>query len=272
VSGIEEELRQLGCEVRLACPALGIRRADTGSSYVVDTPDGEIAADGIVVAVPAGHAAALLANLAPEAAVQLSTITYGSVVVVTFAVDGPLPALLDGWTGVLVPRIEGRLTTAVTLLSVKWPWTSTDYPDQRLVRVSAGRNGDTRIAALNDADLGRNLAQELAELTGITVPPERPRPTAEARAPATATSVSPLAHPLPPEGRPTTCHVQRWDESFPQYAPGHAARIGIVQRALAQQGGIALAGAALGGIGIPACITSGERAAALVSAAVAASA
>jgi oxygen-dependent protoporphyrinogen oxidase len=58
--------------------------------------------------------------------------------------------------------------------------------------------------------------------------------------------------------------VQRWRQAFPQYLPGHLGKIERARAALGQLPAIALAGASLGGIGIPACLTSGERAAAEV--------
>jgi oxygen-dependent protoporphyrinogen oxidase len=251
VSGVEQELQQLGCEVRLGCTALRIRQAADGS-LLVGTSGGDITADGIVLALPAGPAAALLSEVAPEATELLAAITYGSVAVVTLAYDEPAPAAFEGWTGVLVPRVEGTVMTALTLLSQKWPWMgeprcATAPPDDAgtrtdsmLVRVSAGRHLDDRIDHLDDAELARTVESELAELTGI-------------KAPA-------ASH-----------HVQRWHGALPQYVPGYAAGIRAVRGALAHTAGIDLAGAALGGIGLPACITSGERAAETVRARIAAS-
>jgi oxygen-dependent protoporphyrinogen oxidase len=54
---------------------------------------------------------------------------------------------------------------------------------------------------------------------------------------------------------------------LPQYAPGHPARVAAARAAL--PAGLALAGAAFDGVGIPACIRSGRTAAEDVLAAVA---
>jgi oxygen-dependent protoporphyrinogen oxidase len=52
--------------------------------------------------------------------------------------------------------------------------------------------------------------------------------------------------------------VQRWGGALPQYAVGHLDRVaGLTEPAE----GVALAGAAYGGVGVPACIASGRRAA-----------
>jgi oxygen-dependent protoporphyrinogen oxidase len=55
--------------------------------------------------------------------------------------------------------------------------------------------------------------------------------------------------------------VQRWGGALPQYAPGHLDRAAAARAALASHRGIALAGAAYDGVGIPACVASGETAA-----------
>jgi oxygen-dependent protoporphyrinogen oxidase len=60
-------------------------------------------------------------------------------------------------------------------------------------------------------------------------------------------------------GEPTETAVHRWPDAFPQYAPGHLPRLAEVQRSLPAH--LALAGALLGGVGLPACIGSGRAAA-----------
>jgi len=231
VARLEDDLCRLGCEVRLNSRALRVAPAGTGTGYFVDTANGRLAADGIVVAVPADLAATLVGEMAPEAGRLLGEIVYASVAVVTFAFDQQAPESLAGWSGVLVPRVEGALTTAVTLLSQKWPWMSSLSTARSLVRVSAGRHLDARITTMSDTDLALALAGELAQFIGIGA-------------------------------APVDYQVARWDRAFPQYAPGHAARIRRSLAALGEHPGVELAGASLGGIGIPACLTSGERAAA----------
>jgi oxygen-dependent protoporphyrinogen oxidase len=55
--------------------------------------------------------------------------------------------------------------------------------------------------------------------------------------------------------------VQRWGGGLPQYAPGHLDRVAGARTSLADLPGLALAGAAYDGVGIPACVASGESAA-----------
>ena len=61
------------------------RRAGGGPAWVLHTGEGPVVADGVVLAVPAGPAADLLAPHDDDAATLLRGIDYASVGVVTFA-------------------------------------------------------------------------------------------------------------------------------------------------------------------------------------------
>jgi oxygen-dependent protoporphyrinogen oxidase len=186
-------------------------------------------ADAVVVAVPAREAAGLLRPLSSEAAAELATIGYASVAQVVVeiprhGVDRELDA-----SGILFPRGEGTLLTACTWLSSKWAHYR--RAGSVLLRLSSGRYGDERPAALADAQLAERLLAELSEVVPVTA-------------------------------RPVATRVVRWRRAFPQYAPGHAALVDRAVGALAASAPtIRLAGAAYRGIGIPACIESGRSAA-----------
>ena len=62
---------------------------------------------------------------------------------------------------------------------------------------------------------------------------------------------------------PAAAWLQRWGGALPQYSPGHRDRVAYARQQLPP--GLALAGAAFDGVGIPACVASGERAAEDVS-------
>ena len=64
--------------------------------------------------------------------------------------------------------------------------------------------------------------------------------------------------------QPTETSVTRWRGAFPQYRPHHGERIAAIERVL--PAGLALAGASYRGMGIPACVADGERAAARIRA------
>jgi protoporphyrinogen/coproporphyrinogen III oxidase len=190
-------------------------------------------ADAVVLAVPAARAAVLLAPITPEAAGALSTISYASVAVVTLSLaERAIGDELTG-TGFLVPRtstIDGRpaLITGCTYLDRKWPHLA--RPGDQLVRASVGRRGDHRQQDLDDDELTASVVGELAQLVDL-------------------------------DGAPLASRVTRWDDAFPQYDVGHLVKVGAIEKAVRAHAGLAVAGAAYRGVGIPACIGSGRTAA-----------
>jgi oxygen-dependent protoporphyrinogen oxidase len=68
------------------------------------------------------------------------------------------------------------------------------------------------------------------------------------------------------ELEPRAQRVTRWVESFPQYRPGHEVNVAQLDSQLLRDApGVVLAGASYRGIGIPACIADGRRAARLIA-------
>src|SRR5208282_617850 len=57
----------------------------SGKRYELETPDGTVLADGVVLASPGYVAARLLADSVPLAAVELGSIPHATVALVTFA-------------------------------------------------------------------------------------------------------------------------------------------------------------------------------------------
>ena len=195
--------------------------------------DGGDRYDGVVLAAPAPAAAGLVDAVSPSAATGLREIDHASVVVVTMSFPAGSVPVPEGVNGFLVPRTAGRLMTACSFASAKWPHWGT--AGRTLVRLSAGRSGDERAIGLGDDTLVERLSEEL----GIA-----------------------LSQRLP---APDSARVTRWAGSFPQYSVGHSRRVASIDAALASdQPGIALAGAAYRGAGIPACIGSGRRAAGIL--------
>ena len=60
---------------------------------------------------------------------------------------------------------------------------------------------------------------------------------------------------------PILTHVERWPDAMPQYAVGHLGRVAEIERRAAALPGLAIAGSALRGVGVPDCVHSGEQAA-----------
>ena len=195
-----------------------------------DVPDiTSIDADGVVLAVPAYRAAGIVRTAAPKAAELLGDIDYASVVLVTLAYPNAAKTRLLDASGFLVPRTEGLLMSATSWSSSKWA--HLDDGASTIVRVSTGRIGDERAAALDDGALVSLLVAEVEATSGL-------------------------------RGEPAAVDVHRWPRSFPQYAPGHLDRVADIEHALdASLPHVALAGAALRGLGVPACIRQGREAA-----------
>ena len=65
-----------------------------------------------------------------------------------------------------------------------------------------------------------------------------------------------------PLGDPDEVRVTRWERGLPQYPPGHLDTVAAIERDLARHApGLVVTGAALRGLGIPACIRQGRDAA-----------
>ena len=63
-------------------------------------------------------------------------------------------------------------------------------------------------------------------------------------------------------GAPKFMQIDRWTRAMPQYHLGHVERVAAIKRRLEGIAGLAIAGAAYEGVGIPQTIASGQAAAA----------
>ena len=229
VDELMADLQHRGVKLQTGAAVTALRKAR--DHYELETSVGTVLADGVVMAAPGHVAARLLVDTAPVTAAELGSIPHSSVALVTLAFrSGAVPTLAAG-SGFLVPRCEGRIVTGCTFMSAKWPETAA--VGEVVIRASTGRYGDDRSAAMSDDELAKAVLGELKMLLGISEPP-------------------------------LEILLQRWPRAFPQYLPGHSRKIERAQAALKDLPPLALAGPSLGGIGIPACLTSGERAAAEV--------
>jgi oxygen-dependent protoporphyrinogen oxidase len=215
-----------GAELRTGVGATAVRRAAAG--WQVSLTDGTaLETDLLVLAVPAYVARELLAEVAPAGAAGLAEIEYASMAIATFAFHPSAFTDVPPGSGFLVPPVDGRAIKAATFSSVKWPWLAHSSGEMVVLRASLGRLGESEILERDDEEIAKAALADLAEAVGLTA-------------------------------RPVDRHVQRWTEALPQYAVGHLDRVGRLRAAL--PAGIAVAGAAYDGVGIPACIASAARA------------
>lgn len=190
-----------------------------------------IAADAVVVAAPAAAAAALLRDVDRQLTDLLSGIEYAGSAVVSlgFARDDvahPLDA-----AGLVVPRAEGRRILAASFSSSKFPGRAP--AGHVLVRTFVGGALDPDTALLDDDRLTALVRAELADVIGAS-------------------------------GTPKLVQIDRWTRAMPQYHLGHVERVASIKARLAAIPGLAVAGAAYEGVGIPQVIASGQAAAARV--------
>ena len=141
-----------------------------------------------------------------------------------FSTDAVDP--LDGY-GYVIPRAAGGDVLACSWSSQKWEGRAPE--GAALVRVYAGRFGG-RDVTLDTNDALVSLARDELALLDVTA-------------------------------EPTLVRVQRWPLGMPQYVLGHPARLERIDARVLEHPGLALAGAAYRGVGVPDCIASGEAAA-----------
>jgi oxygen-dependent protoporphyrinogen oxidase len=214
--------------------AVALRPGDDGRApWRVDLDDGTgIAADAVILALPAPAAAALAAPVAPRAAAVLAAVTHASTAIVTLAFpDRALPRPLDGY-GFVVPAGEGRPLTACTFSSAKFPGRAPE--GHSLLRAFLGGPGRDGVLAGDDTELVATARRELGEILGAGA-------------------------------EPLFAVVHRHPRATPRLEVGHGARVAEAEAALPP--GLHFAGAAYRGIGLPDCVASGRSAAAAVLAA-----
>lgn len=240
-AAVADAVTRAGGTVRTGTTVRGVRRTPDG--FVLDVVDHHAApatvtvtADAVVLALPAGPAAALLADLAPGAAQDLAAVEQASMAVLTFAFRAVdvAAARLEG-SGFLVPPVDGRRIKAATFSYAKWAWVADagrgagDGGEDLLhLRTSVGRAGETVLDRPDDVLVAESLA-ELEAAVGL--------------------SAVPVDH-----------HVQRWVDGLPQYGLGHLDRVRRIRTHVARVPGLAVAGATYDGVGIPAVVASAQEA------------
>ncbi len=238
VQGLVSKLTASGATLMLRQTVTAMRVRQTslkhpiGWTYDLTLGNGSVvSADAVVLTTPAFVSAELVRPLSPIAAELLDAIPHASTATVSLAYKaGTMGAGVSGF-GFVVPRVERRDLLAATWTSLKWPHRAP--ASQTLVRCYLGGVGREAILQEHDATLIRRVRDELRTIAGVA-------------------------------GEPDYAEVNRWDRGMPQYTLGHLDRLAIIQRSLDRYPGLALAGAAYRGIGIPDCIRDGADAAAAV--------
>ncbi|MFI6284955.1 protoporphyrinogen oxidase [Streptomyces sp. NPDC051018] len=226
---VADAVRALGGEILTGTPVTGLSR--TARGWEIRTADTVLTADAVVLATPAGPAAELLSAESPAAAAELRRIEYASMALVTLAFRrADVAGVLPQGSGFLVPPVDGRTIKASTFSSRKWNWVDEGSSGLFVLRTSVGRYGEEEHLHREDGDLVGVSLQDLGLATGLTA-------------------------------RPVAAEVTRWTGGLPQYPVGHPARTARIRAEVARLPGLRVCGAAYDGVGIPACVADGQRAA-----------
>ena len=191
-------------------------------------PAGEELFDAVIVATPANVAGVLLDGVDAGLARNLLGVTYSSSVTVTLGYYKQQLAALPPGFGFLVPRSEGRRMLACTFVHNKFPHRAP--ANKGILRCFLGGARDEEVLSLSDEEIVATVRRDLRELLKLDV-------------------------------LPIFARVYRWREAMAQYEPGHIARVAEIERRVAELPGLAIAGNAYHGIGVPDCIRSGTEAA-----------
>jgi len=226
VEALAQSLRHAGAEIHTMHP---VHLLEHASHWKLHGPSGPLLqADALVVATRAPSAAELLRPHSTRLADLLDSIPHAGVVLATMRFAREDVGRLPPGSGFLVPRRSGGVVTACTWMSAKWAHLA--RPDDVLVRASLGRFGDERALAMDDDEVVQRATAELTAVMAL-------------------------------RGGPGDATVARFGPAFPQYAVGHLSTVAAIEHEAQCLGGLALAGSYLRGVGIPACIESGRRAA-----------
>ncbi|MFC4034917.1 protoporphyrinogen oxidase [Streptomyces polygonati] len=227
---VADACRAAGVTIETGAPVRELRRTGTRGWQIV-LADRTLRADAVVIAAPAPAAARLLTAESPAAAADLSGVEYAGMALVTMAFRRRDLLQLPVSSGFLVPPVDGRTIKASTFSSHKWGWLAEAGADTFVLRTSVGRHGSEADLAWDDTDLVRLSREDLTEAVGL-------------------------------RAAPIAARVTRWDAGLPQYAVGHLDRVARIREHVGKLPGLAVCGALYDGVGVPACVAGGRRAAA----------
>jgi oxygen-dependent protoporphyrinogen oxidase len=213
--------------IRLRTHVLRVYPEDSSWRVSVEM-NGEERFDAVLIATPANVAGTLLDGVDRGLARNLIDITYSSSVTVTLGYYRDQLATLPPGFGFLVPRSEGTRMLACTFVHNKFPHRAPE--DKGILRCFLGGARDEAVLGLTDDEILETVHRELKDILKL-------------------------------DARPIFARVYRWRGAMAQYEPGHIARVQRIEQRVAEIPGLALAGNAYHGIGVPDCIRSGVEAA-----------
>ena len=216
-----------GSAIRLRTRVRGIYPHGDGWRLAIELGSDEHY-DAVILCTPANVAGTLLEAVDDDLANDLQGITYSSSVTVTLGYHMDQLRHLPPGFGFLVPRSEGTRMLACTFVHNKFPHRAP--ADQGILRCFLGGARDEAVLSLTDEEMLDTVRAELKKIVKL-------------------------------DARPRFARVYRWRGAMAQYESGHIARVARIEKRVADIPGLALAGNAYHGIGVPDCIRTGMEAA-----------
>jgi oxygen-dependent protoporphyrinogen oxidase len=212
--------------LRVMSPVQAVQKQDRG--WVVSAGYASDQFDAVIVATSATAAAPLFEITSAVLASELKAIPYSSSMTVALGFDKEVRAALPAGFGFLVPHSEGKRMLATTFVHNKFPDRAPE--DRALIRCFLGGTRDEAVLQLPDDEILGIVREELRQILGLNA-------------------------------EPVFTRIYRWTGAMAQYIVGHLERVQRIESLLKQLPGLALAGNAYRGIGVPDCVRSGEKAA-----------
>lgn len=211
------------------CPIIAVEKGTRGRAFDVVVANGTIVpTDAVILTVPAYAAGDMLNKLDTEASADLKKIQYASCAVMNLIYNrADIPHPLDGF-GFVVPAVEKRTIMACSFASVKFPGRCPQ--EKAVLRVFVGGALQQDAFELTDEQIECLMWEDLHTYLGL-------------------------------KSVPLLSLITRYNRAMPQYNLGHVERVSGIRGKLGNHPGIAVAGSAFDGVGIPDCIASGQRAA-----------
>jgi oxygen-dependent protoporphyrinogen oxidase len=199
------------------------------TSWEVHTSEGRSEQfTAVVLALPAYRIGDLVTGFDQQLAKALQSIKYASSAIVASGhrlkdITHPLDAF-----GLVIPAIENRRILAVSFASRKFPGRA---PEGRVIlRTFVGGAMQPELCNLDDEQLKQLVREELADMLGVS-------------------------------GEEDFSLIARYNRAMPQYHVGHLERVAQIESQAEKYAGLALAGNAFHGVGIPDTVHSGQNAA-----------
>jgi oxygen-dependent protoporphyrinogen oxidase len=212
-----------------SAPVMAVQQQPEARGWTVSAGLKSDQFDAVIVALPGPAAANVLHMANFELSRELGAIQYSSSITVALGYDDQVRRSLPPGFGFLVPRSEGKRLLAATFVHNKFPHRSPE--DRALLRCFfAGKNAEEVWPYSDDQIIGI-VRNELQQILGMRV-------------------------------EPLFARVYKWKSAMAQYGVGHLQRLERIEKLCQHIPGLALAGNAYRGIGVPDCVRSGRDAAA----------